>query len=40
MQQSNYEIYGQADFNQPSYYPLNQSVGGKQYLPIAPWMGR
>ncbi|MBC6474015.1 MAG: hypothetical protein GDA48_15410 [Hormoscilla sp. GM102CHS1] len=32
MQQSNYEIYGQADFNQPSYYPLNQSVDGKQYL--------
>ncbi len=29
MQQSTYEIYGQADFNQPSYYPLNQSVGGK-----------
>lgn len=40
MQQSNYQIYRQADFNQPNYYPVVQSVQGEHYLPIAPWMGR
>lgn len=40
MGKSNYEIYRQVDFNQPNYYPLNQSVDGKNYQPLAPWMGR
>lgn len=37
---SNYELYQQAAFNQPSYYPLNQSVDLDLYRPVAPWMGR
>lgn len=37
---TNYEIYHQAPFNQPSYYPLNQSVSASLYQPIATWMGR
>lgn len=36
---SNYERFQQAVFNQPGYYPLNQSVP-PEYHPIAPWMGR
>ena len=38
--QTNYETYAQAPFNQPSYYPLNQSVSASLYQPIATWMGR
>ena len=37
---TNYEIYAQAPFNQPSYYPLNQSASASLYQPIATWMGR
>jgi len=37
---SNYELYQQAEFNQPSYYSLNQSVSKELYQAIAPWMGR
>jgi predicted Abi (CAAX) family protease len=37
---SNYELYQQAEFNHPSYYPLNQSVSSELYQAIAPWMGR
>ncbi|EKQ68436.1 putative protease of the Abi (CAAX) family [Leptolyngbyaceae cyanobacterium JSC-12] len=37
---SNYDRYYEADFNQPAYYPLNQSVDPTLYRPIAPWMGR
>jgi len=37
---SNYELYQQAAFNQPSYYPLNQFVDKELYSPIADWMGR
>ncbi|MEB3338920.1 MAG: CAAX protease, partial [Leptolyngbyaceae bacterium] len=37
---SNYEIFKQAPFTQPSYYPLHQSVNPTLYRPIAPWMGR
>lgn len=40
MEQSNYELYRQAAFNQPSYYPVVQSVDGEHYRPIASWMGR
>lgn len=38
--QSNYEIYSKAPFNQPSHFPLNQSVPSPLYQPIATWMGR
>jgi predicted Abi (CAAX) family protease len=38
--QTNYGIYHKAPFNQPSYYPLNQSVSDLLYQPIATWMGR
>lgn len=37
---SNYELYQQAAFNHPSYYPLNQFVDLELYRPIAAWMGR
>ncbi|MGH8000886.1 MAG: CAAX protease, partial [Brasilonema sp.] len=37
---SNYELYQQAAFNRPDYYPLNQSVNTDLYRPIASWMGR
>ncbi len=40
LQLSNYERYQQAAFNQPSYYPLNQSVSPEIYRPIASWIGR
>ncbi|PSB66551.1 CAAX protease [Chroococcidiopsis cubana CCALA 043] len=37
---SNYELYQQAAFNQPSYYPLDRSVDPQLYRPVACWMGR
>ena len=37
---SNYQLYQQGFFNQPSYYPLNQSIDPELYCEIAPWMGR
>lgn len=37
---SNYQIYKQADFNQPAYYPLNQTVDLRWYRPLGQWMGR
>lgn len=37
---SNYELYQQAAFNQPTYYPLDQFVDPELYRPIAPWIGR
>ncbi|HEY9872998.1 MAG TPA: hypothetical protein V6D12_06165 [Candidatus Obscuribacterales bacterium] len=37
---SNYDRYIQAAFNQPSYYPLEQTVNLELYRAIAPWMGR
>lgn len=37
---SNYGLYKQAAFNDPAYYPLNQTVDLQWYRPIAPWMGR
>lgn len=39
-QTSNYEVYKQADFNNDSYYPIDQTVDSRWYRPIAPWMGR
>lgn len=37
---SNYELYRQAAFNRPDYYPLDQSVDPDWYRPIADWIGR
>ncbi|MGF1939257.1 MAG: CAAX protease [Nostoc sp. ChiQUE02] len=37
---SNYALYKQAAFNNPAYYPLNQTVDLNWYRAIAPWMGR
>lgn len=37
---SNYELYKQAAFNHPDYYPLDQAVDPQWYRPIAPWIGR
>ncbi|HLO47842.1 MAG TPA: CAAX protease [Kamptonema sp.] len=37
---SNYELYQQGLFNQPSYYPLDRSVDPELYCPVAAWMGR
>ena len=36
---SDYENYVKAKFNQPSYYPI-ESDYGKEYLPVAEWLGR
>ncbi|HAA27175.1 MAG TPA: abortive infection protein [Cyanobacteria bacterium UBA8553] len=38
--QTNYEIYRKAPFNQPSYYPVNQSVSSRFYQAIGTWTGR
>ena len=40
VQASNYELYRQADFNRPEYYPIDQSVNPDLYKPIGAWMGR
>lgn len=37
--QSSYELYWQAAFNRPEFYPLHQSLS-PQYRPIGDWMGR
>ncbi|GAP98982.1 hypothetical protein [Leptolyngbya sp. NIES-2104] len=37
---SNYELYKQADFNNYTHYPLDQTVDSNWYRSIAPWMGR
>lgn len=37
---SNYYLYKQAAFNDPAYYPLNQTVDLNWYRPIGRWMGR
>jgi predicted Abi (CAAX) family protease len=39
-QPSNYQLYQQAAFNHPDYYPLTQPVPLDRYQPVAPWMGR
>ncbi|MEO1800786.1 MAG: hypothetical protein AAFR62_10245 [Cyanobacteria bacterium J06629_2] len=36
---SDYENYVQARFNQPDYYPIQQTVSDR-YLPVADWIGR
>ncbi|MBD0300739.1 MAG: hypothetical protein ICV85_00760, partial [Tolypothrix sp. T3-bin4] len=37
---TNYKIYSQAPFNQPSYYPLNQPISSRIYQPVGTWTGR
>lgn len=37
---SNYERYKTALFNQPSYYPLHQSINREYYQPVGTWIGR
>jgi len=37
---SHYDLYQQAAFNRPEFYPLDQTVDPELYQAIAPWMGR
>ena len=37
---SNYELYKEAIFYHPNYYPLSQSVDSEFYQPISTWVGR
>jgi predicted Abi (CAAX) family protease len=37
---SNYELYKQAAFNDPAYYPIQQTPDLNWYRPIGAWMGR
>ena len=39
-QPSNYDYFKQAEANDFSYYPLDQTVDEQWYRPIAPWIGR
>ncbi|MBF2001009.1 MAG: CAAX protease [Synechococcales cyanobacterium M58_A2018_015] len=39
-QPSNYELYKQLPFNDPTSYPLRQSLDPQWYRPIGTWMGR
>jgi predicted Abi (CAAX) family protease len=39
-QVSNYELYQQASFNRPEYYPIQQSISGELYRPTHNWLGR
>jgi len=38
--ESNYAITSRAPFNQPAFYPLQQTLPEDLYRPVAPWMGR
>lgn len=37
---SSYSLFQQGAFNQPQYYPVQQTIDLGHYRPIAPWMGR
>ncbi|MEO0536528.1 MAG: CPBP family glutamic-type intramembrane protease [Cyanobacteria bacterium P01_A01_bin.123] len=37
---SKYAIASESPFNDPSYYPVSQSVDLDLYRPVAPWVGR
>ncbi|NEP89056.1 MAG: CPBP family intramembrane metalloprotease [Okeania sp. SIO2C2] len=37
---SNYDITSQIPFNQPSYYPLQQTINNQLYRPTTTWGGR
>ena len=38
--ESNYAITSRAPFNQPAFYPLQQTLPADLYRPVALWMGR
>lgn len=40
VQTTNYERYLQEPFNQPTFYPVIQSIASERYRPIAAWTGR
>ncbi|WP_293122312.1 abortive infection protein [Moorena sp. SIO4G3] len=37
---SNYELCRNAQINQPSYYPINQTLSSSLYQPVSEWIGR
>jgi predicted Abi (CAAX) family protease len=37
---SHYELYREAEFNRPEFYPVRQARPSERYWPIAAWMGR
>ncbi|NEQ86592.1 MAG: abortive infection protein, partial [Moorea sp. SIO2I5] len=37
---SNYELYRNDQINQPSYYPINQTLSSSLYQPVSEWIGR
>ncbi|NJO71020.1 MAG: hypothetical protein HC825_03575 [Oscillatoriales cyanobacterium RM1_1_9] len=39
-QQSQYSINSQVPFNQPDYYPIQQTVSSNLYYPTKEWLGR
>ena len=39
-QVSHYAIQVQSPFNQPQFYPLNQTVASDRYYPVGEWVGR
>lgn len=38
--ESNYAITSRAPFNQPAFYPIQQTLSADLYRPVAPWIGR
>ena len=40
VQVSNYQLYQEAPFNRPEYYPIQQSVSSELYHPTHTWLGR
>jgi predicted Abi (CAAX) family protease len=38
--ESQYAITSKAPFNQPGFYPIQQTLPADLYRPVAPWMGR
>jgi predicted Abi (CAAX) family protease len=38
--ESHYAVTSKAPFNQPAYYPIQQTLPANLYRPIAPWSGR
>ncbi|NEP23404.1 hypothetical protein [Moorena sp. SIO3I6] len=37
---SNYELCRNEEINQPSYYPVNQTLSSSLYQPVSEWIGR
>jgi predicted Abi (CAAX) family protease len=38
--ESHYAITGRAVFNQPEFYPIQQTLPPDRYRPVDPWMGK